>query len=116
MGVGDYDGAVQVDVRGRYIAPGFLNAHCHVESSMVLPGAYCREELRHGVTTLITDPHEIANVAGAEGIAYMLAATEGLPVRYYVQVPSCVPATRGRRAGGRRSTPLPGPSQSAGPG
>lgn len=99
VGVGDYDGAVQVDVRGRYIAPGFLNAHCHVESSMVLPGAYCREELRHGVTTLITDPHEIANVAGAEGIAYMLAATEDLPVRYYVQVPSCVPATPFEHAG-----------------
>lgn len=93
VGVGEYDGAANVDVRGKWIVPGFLNAHCHVESSMVLPGAYCREELRHGVTTLITDPHEIANVAGREGIAYMLAATEGLPIRYYVQLPSCVPAT-----------------------
>lgn len=93
VGVGSYDGDNCVDLTGKYLVPGFINAHCHVESSMVLPSAYCREELRHGVTTVITDPHEIANVAGTAGIDFMLSQSEGLPVNYYVQVPSCVPAT-----------------------
>lgn len=93
VGVGDYQGLREVDLEGRYLAPGFINAHCHVESSMASPQTYCREELRWGVTTLITDPHEIANVAGVDGIRFMLEASEGLPINYYVQLPSCVPAT-----------------------
>jgi adenine deaminase len=93
-GVGDYgEGKLVFDANGRYVVPGFINAHCHVESSMIEPGRYCAEELRHGVTTVITDPHEVANVAGADGIRYMLDAVAGLPINYYVQVPSCVPAT-----------------------
>lgn len=93
-GVGDYrDGAQILDLEGRYLVPGFINAHCHVESSMASPARYCAEELRWGVTTLITDPHEVANVAGLEGIRYMLEESEELPVNYYVQLPSCVPST-----------------------
>ncbi|MCL1816896.1 MAG: adenine deaminase [Clostridiales bacterium] len=100
VGVGDYTSAIQVaDLAGKYLVPGFVNAHCHVESSMVLPGVYCAEELRWGTTTLITDPHEVANVAGVEGIKYMLDATQALPVNYYVQLPSCVPATPFEHAG-----------------
>ena len=100
VGVGRYEkGRETVDLEGKYLCPGFVNAHCHVESSMVVPQRYCREELRHGVTTLITDPHEIANVAGLEGIRYMLDASEGAPVNYYVMLPSCVPSTPFEHAG-----------------
>ena len=96
----DYrEGKRIVDATGKYILPGFINTHCHVESSMATPQNYCAEELRWGVTTLITDPHEIANVAGAKGVKYMLEATRNLPVNYYVQVPSCVPATPFEHAG-----------------
>ncbi|MBR2139825.1 MAG: adenine deaminase, partial [Phascolarctobacterium sp.] len=99
-GVSDYrEGKRIVDATGKYILPGFINTHCHVESSMATPQNYCAEELRWGVTTLITDPHEIANVAGAKGVKYMLEATRNLPVNYYVQVPSCVPATPFEHAG-----------------
>ncbi len=99
-GVGDYDeGAKIIDATGKYVIPGLINTHCHVESSMATPQNYCAEELRWGVTTLITDPHEIANVAGAKGVKYMLEATRNLPINYFVQVPSCVPATPFEHAG-----------------
>lgn len=99
-GIGSYHkGLYTVHLEGRFVIPGLINAHCHVESSMVVPEHYCREELRHGVTTLITDPHEIANVAGMAGIRYMLDASENAPVNYYVQLPSCVPATPFEHAG-----------------
>ncbi len=94
-GIGEYSGKREMDLQGRFVSPGFINAHCHVESSMALPEIYCWEELRHGVTALITDPHEIANVAGEEGISMMLERSQNLPVHYFVQVPSCVPATPG---------------------
>ena len=99
-GVGDYhEGKKVIDATNKYILPGFINTHCHVESSMATPDNYCAEELAWGVTTLITDPHEIANVAGNKGIEYMLEATRALPINYYVQVPSCVPATPFEHAG-----------------
>ena len=98
-GVGRYDGPHTVDLQGRYVSPGFINAHCHVESSMALPELYCQEELRFGVTAVVTDPHEIANVAGNEGIQFMLDRSENLPLHYFVQVPSCVPATPLEHAG-----------------
>lgn len=99
-GVGDYQlGKRTIDATGKYIIPGLINTHCHVESSMATPQNYCAEELRWGVTTLITDPHEIANVAGNKGVKYMLEATRQLPINYYVQVPSCVPATPFEHAG-----------------
>lgn len=97
---GSYSKAKQVlDVQGAYLAPGLINGHCHVESSMAAPESYVREELRWGTTTLITDPHEIANVAGAEGIRYMLKAGGRMPINYYVELPSCVPATPFEHAG-----------------
>ena len=93
-GVGEYDKAAQIiDLHNAIVTPGLINAHLHVESSMATPEVYCAEELAWGVTTLITDPHEIANVAGSEGIRYMLAAGRHMPVNYYVELPSCVPAT-----------------------
>lgn len=99
-GVGSYlRGRETVELEGRFVAPGFINAHCHVESSMAVPKRYCQEELRHGVTTLITDPHEIANVAGLAGVRYMLDAVEDTPMNYYVQLPSCVPSTNFEHSG-----------------
>ncbi len=93
VGVGKYSGKSEVDMSGKTAVPGLINAHCHVESSMVTPQEYCREELLHGVTTLITDPHEIANVAGKDGINFMLESTKRLPINYFIQLPSCVPST-----------------------
>ncbi len=98
-GVGKYCGKSNIDLDGKYVAPGFINAHCHVESSMVTPPAYCIEELKWGVTTVITDPHEITNVAGGEGVQFMLDSSEDLPINYYIQLPSCVPATPFEHAG-----------------
>lgn len=93
-GVGDYnEGEQTVDLEGRYVAPGLIDAHCHVESSMVVPAVYCAEAVRQGTTTLITDPHEITNVAGGAGVRFMLDSSALCPVNYYVQLPSCVPAT-----------------------
>lgn len=97
---GVYENAGQhIDLSGKYVVPGFINTHCHVESSMVLPMTYCYEEARWGVTTLITDPHEVANVSGIEGIRFMMDSVRGAPVNYYVQLPSCVPCTEFESSG-----------------
>lgn len=93
VGMGDYSGKREVDVTGKIVCPGFLDAHIHLESSLVSPGEFVRAVLPHGTTTVITDPHEIANVMGTDGIEYMLQATEGLPVDVRFMLPSCVPAT-----------------------
>lgn len=92
-GIGSYSGQTEVDVRDSFVCPGFIDAHIHLESSMVSPAEFARAVVRHGTTTVITDPHEIANVCGVPGIEYMLAATEGLPVDTHFMLPSCVPAT-----------------------
>ncbi|WP_420831223.1 adenine deaminase [Paenibacillus lignilyticus] len=92
-GIGMYEGKEIVDAEGRYIVPGFIDGHVHIESSLLTPPQFARVSLLHGVTTVVTDPHEIANVAGTEGIQYMLDAAEGLPIDSYVMLPSCVPAT-----------------------
>ncbi|MBE9509006.1 MAG: adenine deaminase [Chloroflexi bacterium] len=94
VGVGpDYEAAEEIDLGGRYVCPGLIDAHVHVESSMVTPPQFARAVVPRGTTTAVTDPHEIANVAGTDGIRYMLAASEGLPLTIYVNLPSCVPAT-----------------------
>ena len=92
-GVGSYSGQEERDCTGRLVLPGFLDAHIHLESSLVAPAEFARAVLPHGTATVVTDPHEIANVMGADGIAYMLQATEGLPVDVRFMLPSCVPAT-----------------------
>lgn len=92
-GIGSYHGREEVDVSGKFVCPGFIDAHIHLESSMVSPAEFARAVVRHGTTTVITDPHEIANVMGVDGIRYMLEATEELPVDVHFMLPSCVPAT-----------------------
>ncbi len=92
-GVGSYSGIVERDVSGKVVIPGFIDAHIHLESSMVDPAEFARAVVRHGTTTVITDPHEIANVCGVDGIRYMLQATQGLPIDVHFMLPSCVPAT-----------------------
>lgn len=94
-----YTGREELDLRGQLVVPGLIDAHVHVESSMVSPPQFARAVVPHGVTTVISDPHEIANVSGAEGIRYMLAASEGLPLTIFVNLPSCVPATAMGTAG-----------------
>ena len=92
-GIGEYDGLVNVDMTGRYICPGFIDGHIHIESSMVSPPEFEKAVLPHGTTTVITDPHEIGNVAGCQGVDYMLKATEGLRLDAFFVMPSCVPST-----------------------
>jgi len=93
VGMGSYSGVVEQDCTGRILLPGFLDAHIHLESSLVSPTEFVKAVLPHGTTTVVTDPHEIANVMGTDGIEYMLQATEGLPVDVRFMLPSCVPAT-----------------------
>ncbi|WP_202077871.1 adenine deaminase [Caldalkalibacillus salinus] len=99
VGIGQYDGEHIINAQGKYIAPSFIDSHVHIESSMVTPQTFAKVVLPHGVTTIIADPHEIANVAGAEGIQYMLDSSENLALNVYMMVPSCVPATRFQNAG-----------------
>ena len=93
-GMGEhYEGALEVDMGGKLVLPGFVDAHIHLESSLVSPKEFANAVIPHGTTTVITDPHEIANVMGTDGIEYMLQATEDLPVDVRLMLPSCVPAT-----------------------
>ena len=89
---GPYCGTRELDLAGRLVLPGLVDAHIHLESAMAAPGEFARAVLPHGTTTVIADPHEIANVMGADGISYMLQATQGLPLDVYFMLPSCVPA------------------------
>ena len=93
VGMGSYHGREEVDCTGKIGLPGFLDAHIHLESSLVSPTEFVKAVLPHGTTTVVTDPHEIANVMGTDGIEYMLQATENLPVDVRFMLPSCVPAT-----------------------
>lgn len=93
VGMGEYSGTEEVDCSGKIVLPGFLDAHIHLESALVSPTEFVKAVLPHGTTTVITDPHEIANVMGTDGIEYMLQATEDLPVDVRFMLPSCVPAT-----------------------
>ena len=93
VGIGSYHGLQEVDVSDQLVIPGFIDAHIHLESALVSPSEFAKAVLPHGTTTVVTDPHEIANVMGADGIEYMIQATEGLPVDVQFMLPSCVPAT-----------------------
>jgi len=93
LGIGDYEGIKTRDCSGQYIVPGLIDAHVHIESSLLTPPEYARLVALHGTTTVIADPHEIANVAGRDGIDYMLAARQNAAIDIRYMLPSCVPAT-----------------------
>ncbi len=94
IGVGEYsDADVIKDVAGKYICPGFIDSHIHIESSMLSPTEFAKVCVPHGTTSVIADPHEIANVCGKKGIEYMLESSENIPLDVYIMLPSCVPAT-----------------------
>ena len=94
-----YEAEVTRDLAGLFVLPGFIDAHVHVESSLATPPEFARAVVPRGTTTVVSDPHEIANVHGLEGIRYMLAASEGLPLTTFMMASSCVPATHMGTAG-----------------
>lgn len=91
VGVGEYQGEQEINLTGRYVCPGFIDSHVHIESSMTSPALFSRHVLQHGTTTVFADPHEIVNVAGERGMEYMLRASEDAPINIYFMLPSCVP-------------------------
>ncbi len=97
----DYKAEHEVDLSGRYVCPGFIDAHVHIESSLCTPPEFARVALEHGVTAVVTDPHEIANVLGLDGIRFMLERAKNVPMSMYVMAPSCVPATHMETSGAR---------------
>ena len=101
IGVGSYSGENEIDAGGAYLAPGFIDAHVHIESSMVIPSSFMKVIMPHGTTTVIADPHEIANVAGAAVIRAMYKLTDELPLRVLFMLPSCVPATPFEHSGAK---------------
>ena len=92
-GVGTYEGGVRVAAHGRYLVPGFIDAHVHIESSKLTVAEFARLVIAHGTTAIVCDPHEIANVLGTDGVHWLLDACEGLPLDVFVMAPSCVPAS-----------------------
>ena len=101
IGMGDYKAKEEVDLEGKYLVPGFFDGHIHLESSMVTPAEFARAAVPLGTTTVIIDPHEIANVMGLDGIRYMLEASQRLPLDVYIMLPSCVPATHMETSGAK---------------
>lgn len=93
VGMGSYEGITEIDLAGKYLVPGFIDAHMHIESTMVTPFELARAIVPTGTTTIIADPHEIVNVAGKTGLDYLLNATEQIPLNVFVMLPSSVPAT-----------------------
>ncbi|MCB9366981.1 MAG: adenine deaminase [Calditrichaeota bacterium] len=98
-GIGDYEARETLDLRGRYLAPAFLDGHIHIESSLLTPPEFARAVVPCGTGGVFCDPHEIANVLGTNGIQFMLESSEGLPLQVWVMIPSCVPATHMETAG-----------------
>ncbi|SHN68470.1 adenine deaminase [Desulfovibrio litoralis] len=92
-GVGEYSGQNELDAKGALLTPGFIDGHVHIESGMASPLEFAKTLVANGTTTIIADPHEIANVAGIKGLEYLLKATDDLPISVYMMLPSCVPAT-----------------------
>lgn len=93
VGFGNYKGIVEIDGTGKFICPGLIDAHAHIESSLVTPKEYYKAALLHGITSIIIDPHEIANVLGDKGIRLIMDLAKDTPFDYYFMLPSCVPAT-----------------------
>lgn len=92
-GVGSYRGRTELDCTDKFLCPGFIDAHIHIESSLAAPFEFARAATRSGTTTIVADPHEIVNVCGAQAVQYLLDATENLPLNVYLMLPSSVPAT-----------------------
>src|SRR5579864_9485672 len=92
-GLGDYDARETVDVTGRYVVPGFIDAHMHLESTKLLPDEFARLVLPLGTTAVVADPHEIANVLGTDGVHWLLDVCAGLPLDVFFMASSCVPAS-----------------------
>jgi len=99
IGFGDYRAKKIIDVNGDFLCPGLIDGHVHIESSMVTIPEFARAVLPNGTTTVVIDPHEIANVLGQEGIRFMAKSAEGVPFNVYLMIPSCVPATHMETAG-----------------
>src|SRR4051812_22343067 len=99
VGVGEYRGPNEIDLAGSYLLPGLIDGHLHIESTMLSAGEFARAVVPHGTTSVVVDPHEIGNVLGAPGIRMLLAATEGLPLNVFINVPSCVPASEMENGG-----------------
>lgn len=100
VGIGEgYKARETIDLAGRIVCPGFIDGHLHIESTMLTPYQFARAVVPRGTTAVVSDPHEIANVLGLDGIRYMLAASEGLPLTVFVMASSCVPATHLETAG-----------------
>lgn len=100
-GIGEYKGREEIDLKGKYVAPGFIDGHVHIESSMVTPGQFAKAIVPHGTTTIIADPHEIANVCGLDGIEYMLGESKNIPLDVFIMLPSCVPSTSFENSGAK---------------
>ncbi len=101
VGIGNYTGEKNIDVNNKYISPGFIDAHVHIESSMLSPKEFAKAIVPRGTTTIIADPHEISNVCGLDGIEYILSSTKKLPLNTYVMLPSCVPSTNFENSGAK---------------
>ncbi len=101
IGFGNYDAKETIDLRGAYLAPSLIDAHFHVESTMVTIPELARAIVPHGTGAMVIDPHEYANVLGMDGIRYVLESSKGLPIDFFVMLPSCVPATPLETAGAR---------------
>ncbi len=101
VGWGDYEGERTLDAEGMYVCPGFIDGHIHIESTMLSPAQFAAAVLPWGTTAVVADPHELANVYGVEGITYLLDASEGVPLDFYFNLPSCVPATPLETSGAR---------------
>ena len=101
VGFGDYRARQVIDLQGQYLCPGFMDGHVHIESSMLRVSEFARVVVPQGTTTVICDPHEIANVLGLDGIRYILESSKYNPLSVHVMLPSCVPATDMETAGSK---------------
>ena len=93
VGIGEYEGKEEIDIGGSVVCPGLIDSHIHIESSMTAPAEFAKAVIPHGTVAVVTDPHEIANVAGEVGISFMLESSKDLPLDVFFMLPSCVPAT-----------------------